>query len=252
MTPEEILDTAMDIGEQMLRCGAEVARVEDSITRICSAYQVERIDVFSITSSLYTTLRKDGQVLTQTRRVREYAVNLHRLDLLNDLSRRICREQLERAEIEACIADIARQPTWRFSVSCIYSALIAGSFVILFGGGWVDMLVAGALGVLLRFCQVGLARLQANAIFVNVLTSFFVGIMAVLAVRLGIGQEQDKIIIGNIMLLIPGLLLVNAVRDMIARDIMTGILRLCEAIVLSFAIAVGFWAAAVVMGGGVA
>ena len=34
----EYLSNALSIGEQMLRSGAEVSRVEDSIRRICTAY----------------------------------------------------------------------------------------------------------------------------------------------------------------------------------------------------------------------
>lgn len=249
MTPAEILETAMDLGEQMLLCGAEVARVEDSITRLCRAYQAQRVDVFSITSSFYVTMYKDGQSLTQTRRVPDYAVNLHRLDLLNDLSREICRNTPEREYIRQQMERIVSEPLWKMPTICGYSALVAASFVILFGGGLADAAVAGVLGILLRLCLYGLQQLRANMMFVNVVASFFVGIVSILAVHFGIGQELDKIIIGNIMLLIPGLLLVNAVRDLIARDIMTGMLRLCEAIVLSLAIAIGFWLSAVLLGG---
>lgn len=249
MTPGEILETAMDLGEQMLLCGAEVARVEDSIMRVCQAYEADRADVFSITSSLYVTLRKDGQTLTQTRRVPDYAVNLHRLDLLNNLSREICRQKPDRSYVEQELARIVAEPLWKFPVICVSSAVIAAAFVILFEGTLADAAVTGVLGVLLRLCLYGLQRLHANMIFTNVVASFFIGAVAMLAVRWGIGQQLDKIIIGNIMLLIPGLLLVNAVRDLVARDIMTGMLRLCEAIVLSAAIAIGFWVAALLMGG---
>lgn len=249
MTPCEILETAMDLGEQMLLCGAEVARVEDSIMRVCQAYEAERADVFSITSSLYVTLRKDGQTLTQTRRVPDYAVNLHRLDLLNNLSREICRRKPDRSYVERELVRIVAEPLWKLPVICVSSAVIAAAFVILFDGTIADAAVAGVLGVLLRLCLYGLQRLHANMIFTNVVASFFIGAAAMLAVRCGIGQQLDKIIIGNIMLLIPGLLLVNAVRDLVARDIMTGMLRLCEAIVLSVAIAIGFWVAALLMGG---
>ena len=49
---EQYLYYAMTIGEQLLCCGAEVGRVEDTIRRICLAYGASRADVFSITSSI--------------------------------------------------------------------------------------------------------------------------------------------------------------------------------------------------------
>ena len=53
---EQYLYYAMTIGEQLLCCGAEVGRVEDTIRRICLAYGAPRADVFSITSSIVTTI----------------------------------------------------------------------------------------------------------------------------------------------------------------------------------------------------
>ena len=51
---------------------------------------------------------------------------------------------------------------------------------------------------------------------------------------------MDKIIIGNIMLLIPGIALTTSVRDMISGDTVSGMLGLCEALIRALAIAAGF------------
>ena len=53
---EQYLFYAMTIGEMLLTSGAEVGRVEDTIRRICMAYGAKRVDVFSITSSIVTTM----------------------------------------------------------------------------------------------------------------------------------------------------------------------------------------------------
>ncbi len=66
----EQLNCAMDIGEQLLVCGAEVHRVEDSVKRICRAFGAVRTDVFIITSSMVATVHfADGETCTQTRRI---------------------------------------------------------------------------------------------------------------------------------------------------------------------------------------
>lgn len=82
---------ALNIGEQMLMCGAEVHRVEDCIRRICTAYGAVRVDVFSITSSIVVTMYgPDFGSLTQTRRISRQNTDMYRLDRLNQLSRDIC------------------------------------------------------------------------------------------------------------------------------------------------------------------
>ena len=57
------------------------------------------------------------------------------------------------------------------------------------------------------------------------------------------GFAADKIMIGDIMLLIPGLTVTNAMRDMIVGDTISGLLRLIESIWWAGALACGFMAA---------
>ena len=62
----EMLTLAIEMGRAMLKSGAEVARVEDTITRICSAYGCDEINVFTITSSIVVTVRSPGgEMITQ-------------------------------------------------------------------------------------------------------------------------------------------------------------------------------------------
>ena len=56
-------------------------------------------------------------------------------------------------------------------------------------------------------------------------------------------------IIGNIMLLVPGVAFVNALRDMIGGDMMSGILRVCESILLAVFLAAGSFMALMFLGG---
>lgn len=91
MTNEQILTCAINIGEQLLINGAEISRVEDTISRICSAYGVRQSHIFSIASCIIVSLEtSDGEWITQTRRILNYGTNMYKLDRLNNLSRKIC------------------------------------------------------------------------------------------------------------------------------------------------------------------
>ena len=80
----------------------------------------------------------------------------------------------------------------------------------------------------------------ASRLFFTVLTSAVSGALALIFVRIGFGDNADMIMMGNIMLLIPGLMLINSVREMLCGDLMSGILRLLESVILALAIAVGY------------
>ena len=92
---ENLLNCAMDIGEQMLLSGAEVHRVEESIKRMCSSFGAKRTDVFIITSSMVVSVfTDDDKSYTQTRRILNSSTDYEKLHKLNELSRKICSNKL--------------------------------------------------------------------------------------------------------------------------------------------------------------
>lgn len=250
MQPEEILVCALDIGEQMLISGAEIGRVEDSIRLICSAYGCHRVDVFTITSSIVVSIEDEARKFyTQTRRITGSGTNLSRLDQLNHLSREICQKRPSFFYIQSRLRIIMEMRTYPLWLEVFSSALIGGSFAVFFGGSLTDGIVAAVLCGLLRLMTQALQAARMNQILVNVVCSFLVSLASILLVRNGIGHDANKIIIGNIMLLIPGIALTNSIRDMISGDIMSGMLRFFDAILVASAIAAGYILAAQLLGG---
>ena len=251
MNREELLSVALDIGEQMLISGAEVSRVESAIRYICTAYGCRRTDVFTITSSIVLSVEDaEGIHGTQTRRITGTKTNLTRLHRLNDLSRYICKEKPDYTEVRAALSDIDQTPTYPLWMEVLASGLIGCAFAVFFGGNFYDGLIAALLGCGLRMTTWLLQKASMNAIFTNVVASFLLSLAAILLTRHGFGHDANKIIIGNIMLLIPGIALTNSLRDMISGDIMTGILRFLDAVLVAAAIAAGYILAAQLLGGG--
>jgi uncharacterized membrane protein YjjP (DUF1212 family) len=73
--------------------------------------------------------------------------------------------------------------------------------------------------------------------------------LAFTCLRLSLIPTVDYVVIGNIMLLIPGIALTNSLRDMISGDIISGLLRFLDAILVAAAIAAGYILAAQLLGG---
>ena len=115
MEMKKVLKYAMEIGECMLVSGAGVSRVEDTISRICKAYGAKEANVFSITSSIVTTIEDEkGEILTQTKRIRSYKTDFTKLDELNQLSRYMCKELPEEEEVKRKISEIKKGKSRRF------------------------------------------------------------------------------------------------------------------------------------------
>ena len=238
---EKYLYCAMTIGEQLLVSGAEVGRVEDTICRICKAYGANRVDVFSITSSIVTTMYgEDFGICTQTRRVSGMVNDLDRVEQLNQLSREICAQKPSYKEIENKLTKIQNRPKYSFGTQVFLYALISGSFSVFFGGNAKDMVASAVIGVLLKFLEAFVKKGPVNSLITALICSTAGGFLAKLAVWTGIGEHADLISIGNIMLLIPGIAFTNSLRDMFSGDTITGLIRFMESILLALVIALGF------------
>lgn len=250
---KKLLDCAMDIGEQMLICGAEVHRVEDSIERMCQAFGAKRVDVFIITSSMVVTVFVEDEVsFTETRRISASGTDMERLHRLNQLSRKICQENMTAEEIkkeyEQCI-DSRPYPFW---LVCLSYGMIAGAFTAFFGGGIRDIILSPMIGIAISLITYLAEKVVMNKIFVKFLCSFVISALAFLSLKLGWIASVDKVIIGNIMVLIPGIGLTNAIRDLFVGDSIAGILRLVEAVLIALAIAAGYFICVWTIGGGMA
>lgn len=246
---ERLFDCAVDIGEQMLTSGAEVHRVEESIQRMCLAFGAKRADAFVITTSMVVTIYMDhGKSCTQTRRIHGAGTDFEKLHRLNELSRRICREQMTEQEIRAELEQAVtckKYPVWVDWLSC---AVIAGAFTLFFGGTVRETLLSLLTGALVRGCTLWSEKTLPNKTFSKFFSAVLATFLAFLCVRAGWIDDVDKIIIGNIMTLIPGIGLTNALRDLFTGDGIAGILRCVEAALTALAIAAGYFLVAVLGG----
>ena len=250
MTSEEVLTCAINIGEQLLVSGAEISRVEDTIWRICNAYGIRQSHIFSIASCIIVTLEtKERKWITQTRRILSYGTDMWKLDRLNDLSRRICATQPSFEVIDREYEKILKGPTYSPAVQCGIYAMTAGAFAIFFGGNLWDGFASLFVGALIRVTLYALSAIKLKAIFSNILCSLISGMACILVCYLGIGQHVEMIMIGNIMLLIPGVLMTNSFRDFISGDMISGLLHFSEAMITAICVAAGFILSKILLGG---
>ncbi len=246
---ETLLHCVMDIGEQMLCSGAEVHRVEESIRRMCGALGAVRVDVFIITSSMVVTVFTDEEhAFTQTRRITTSTTDFEKLHHLNALSREICSRPLTAVEIRARLTRIAEGRVYPLWSECVAYASIAGAFTLFFGGDVAQMAVSLVVGLSVRLGILLLDRVISNKIFAKFFSAVLATALAFAAVRLGCITDVDKVIIGNIMTLIPGIGMTNALRDLFTGDSIAGLLRSIEAVLTACAIAAGYFLVAALGG----
>ncbi len=237
---KEHLNTICDIAEQMLKSGAEVHRVEDSLLRMCRAIGADRADVFIITSSIVVTVYTESErAYTQTRRIDAIGTDMERLHRLNGLSRKICGGNLSLSDMRQEFESIMKTREYPHWLKFLAYGFIGGAFAVFFGGGFLEGILSFLVGLVLYLITYFSEKASFGKIFCRFACSFVASALAYLCYKTGLVPTADNIIIGNIMVLIPGIGLTNALRDLFVGDSIAGLLRLIEAVLIALAIAAG-------------
>ena len=235
-----LMELSSKIGCGIAMGGAETYRVEESVNRILTAYGVES-RVYSVPNSLIITIMIPGQPpMTQLCRMERKGTDLDAVEQYSNLGRRICAQK---PELETAMQWLAETETKRkkYKLPMVFLGyiLVAWGFSIFFGGSLLDSLCAVACGLLLGVGEHFMGKLQTNVFFQKIAAAFLMALLAYGICAFGITPNVDSAVIGTLMLLVPGLLFTNAMRDIIFGDTNSGVSRVVEALLIAVAVALG-------------
>ncbi|MDO4378186.1 MAG: threonine/serine exporter family protein [Erysipelotrichia bacterium] len=237
------------MGENYIQCGAEIWRVEDMINRIGYAYGAQEVNAFVITSSIVLTIcYADGHIETQTKRIKRLSnTDLNKLEQLNGLSRKICQKKIPLEQFEKELLSILTVKENRKEL-LLGNILASGAFAMFFGGNIIDVLLAALVGIAIYYLQIYVEPICMNSIVFKFIASLLTGAIISVLSALVVNSHRDVIMIGNIMLLIPGVMFTNSLRDALLGDTLSGTLRFIEAALLASAVVAGFITALFLVG----
>lgn len=235
-----LLDVTTELGYQLAMSGAETYRVEESITRIFASYGITA-EVFAITNCLTVSLETDSQKpLTRMRRIGHHGTDLDSVERYNNLSRKICAQKPEPAIaaqwLQEAIGLKREFPLWIYVLG---NVLGAAGFIFAYKGSVTDAFFAALCGFMVGLISYAMGKLKVNMFFSTIASAFVLGLTAYTAGALGILVNTDGVIISSLMLLVPGLLFTNALRDIIYGDTNSGINRIVQVLLIGVAIALG-------------
>ena len=237
-----LMDLVSAIASKLAVSGAETYRVEESVRRICAAYGLDA-RTYAIPHSLFITIMIPGQLpMTQLCRMEHLGTDLEAVEQYSNLSRKICAEKPDWKTALSWL-EIADREEQHFSIpmDLLGHVLVASGFCLFFGGSGLDALSAGFCGLLLGVLSRALSK--TNTFFQKILSAFLTAVFAYGLSALGWTNNVDTCVIGALMLLVPGILFTNALRDIIFGDTNSGINRIVEVLLIAAAIALGTAAA---------
>ena len=239
-----LLDLVTDLGYELAMCGAETYRVEESISRNLAAYGLQS-EVFAIPNNLTVSIIcADGHPMTRMRRIGHHGNDIYAVERFSALSRRICAEKPDVEVAMQWLEETRRsRKIHTLPVHLLGNFLGAFGFGIFYGGTWLDGLCAGLCGLVVGIINRLMDTLQANQFFGTIFAAFPMALLAYALSATGIAQNPDAVVIGALMILVPGLLFTNAMRDIIFGDTNSGTNRIVQVLLIAVAICCGTGAA---------
>lgn len=240
MDHNALLDMTAEFGYQIAMCGAETFRVEDSICRILNAYGIQG-EVFAIPNCLTVSiLSSDGKPMTRMRRIGFHGNDLDGVEQFSSFSRRVCAEKPEISVATQWLKETKQNlRQYKLPLYLFGNCLGALGFCILFGGSYIDCLCSGVCGILVGLLNRFMDQMKTNQLFRTISISFIMALLAYTLNGLHIAENPDTVIIGALMILVPGLLFTNALRDIIYGDTNSGLNRIVQVFLIAVGIALG-------------
>ncbi|MCT2537738.1 threonine/serine exporter family protein [Aquibacillus koreensis] len=234
----EIIKVCLLAGKVMLQSGAETYRVEDTMVRIAASFGIDNPQSYVTPTGIIFSISETES--TKFVRILERSTDLHKVTEVNSISRRISSKELSLEEASRLLKEVDQlkhvYPTY---IQILAASIVSGCFTIMFQGGWVDFIPSVIVGGVGFSAMVYFHKIVEIRFFAEFLASIFIGLLAYLFIDIRFGLELDKIIIGAVMPLVPGLLITNAVRDLMAGHLVSGLSKGAEAFLTAFAIGAG-------------
>ncbi|OLN23062.1 hypothetical protein BTO30_06395 [Domibacillus antri] len=236
----DIMDVSLLAGKIMLENGAETYRVEDTMMRIAQAFGIPESHSFVTPTGIMFSIETDEPTKTKLTRISRRTTDLYKVSAVNSISRRISAGELTTIQAYRELKELQTAPMFfSFMMQIFAAASASGCFVILLKGSWDNVLPAMIAGGLAYFIVLKVSDVVPTMFFSEFMAALAGGTLSYLFYRIGFGGDLDRIIVGALIPLVPGLLITNAVRDLMAGHFISGLAKGAEALLTALAIGSG-------------
>lgn len=237
---EEVLDLALMAGHILLENGAEIYRVEETIDRICGYYGVNSENAFVLSNGIFLTAGSAREsFFAKVQHIPVSGTHLNKVAAVNQLSREIVEGKHTIQDAYRILEEIRTMPGKKRWMQTLASGVGSAAFCIFFGGTFGDSLAAFAAGICLYLYVLWLSVPHLSKIVGNIGGGALVTVVCCLLYLIGVGENLNFMMIGTIMPLVPGVAFTNSIRDVADGDYISGSVRMLDALLVFFCIAIG-------------
>lgn len=236
----EVMEVSLQAGHLLLENGAEISRVEETMERIRKHYGICSGSAFVLSNGIFTTVGgRNESFFAKVEHIPVSGTHLDRVAAVNQLSREIEEGRYTVQEVADRLEEIKNMPGKSKTMQILASGCGSAAFCCLFGGGLGDSIVAFGAGVALYLYVLFVSGPHLSKIVANITGGLLVTLICSTMYGFGAGHHLNYMVIGSMMPLIPGVPFTNAIRDIANGDYISGSVRMMDALLIFFSIAIG-------------
>ncbi|WP_026475780.1 threonine/serine exporter family protein [Alkaliphilus transvaalensis] len=239
---KKLLVMALYAGEIMLKNGGETYRVEDTIIRLCKSRNFPFVESYVTPTGIIISVDNEGEdhneMISYVKRINSRSINLNKINEVNDFSRKFVESSMSLEEAMAKLKAIDQLPAYNLKTRALFGGIASAFVALLFGCNFYEFFAALMTSILVT---ISLHQLQKNGFNLFITNMAGGSVAALMAILFSIHPaiHVDMVIIGAIMIMVPGVAITNAVRDTISGDLVSGLARGAEAFLIAISIAFG-------------
>lgn len=245
----DVVDLALWAGQMLLQNGADAERVEYSVHRLGTDLGAEWVDALVSPNALIITTSSGDEFRTKVRRVVNLGVNMATVEGISHMTHRVSEGKMDRFDVRAELERLDSLPReYNRWMIVLMVGLACAAFCQLFGGDIPVTIVTFFASATAMFVRQELTHRYFNSFLVVIVTAFVAGLIASTATVFHLGERPSLALAASVLLLVPGVPLINSIQDIIRGHVVIGFVRGFTGLVISLCIAVGLLFAMQLMG----
>ncbi|EPY6472325.1 threonine/serine exporter family protein [Clostridium sporogenes] len=250
MEAKQVLEISLSVGKMLLSNGAESYRVEETIERICRAYNLQCECMVTAKGVFLSIIDDNNEKVTSLKKVKTRGVDLARIERLNSFSRSLQDNPISYDEAKETLKEIDSLPFFSLPVRIVAAGMTSFVYSLFFKGTIYDAIVSTFISMAIYYMLDKVSKVGFFQFFQFFFAGFIIGISSLVAENIFPLVSRGNVITGGIMILVPGVPLTNGIKDIIYDDFMSGIVKFGEAMLVVTAMGAGI-ATALTLGVGV-
>lgn len=230
----------LEIGALLMSSGASSNRVRLTIDRIAQSFDLDAELLITNRALMLTiTDSENKEFFSKVKRTSPHGVNYKLVSGISRMSWRVVEEKWEISRIWGELDRLKSLPHYPRLIVLTLVALAGASFCRLFGGNWTEMILAFIATLTGLFVRQETLKMQFNPYLCVVFASLTASMIAGLGMKMGWGESPENALATSVLFLIPGVPLINTFTDIIDGNVLNGIVRLVNSLMIAFCIALG-------------